>query len=157
MLVGLGHGLLLNAQNFATQAIAVDGEEAQAAAMYTFLRSFGLALGVGIGGSVFQNVAKIRLQDFDLPSTIAQNVEVYAEILREGVSLDAEQARKIIEAFSYGITGVYGVMCGIAGIGLVASFFIGHFDLDKALMTEHKLGENKLTQKLGRSSHVAGG
>lgn len=48
--------MVLNAQNYATQAIAQPRDEAAAAAMYVFLRSFDMAMGVGVGGSVFQNV-----------------------------------------------------------------------------------------------------
>ena len=76
---GLGHAMLLSAQNFVTQAIALPGDEGPAANMYIFLRNFGAAIGVGIGGSVFQNIAIIRLDDFDLPRSVASNVEFWIE------------------------------------------------------------------------------
>src|SRR5262249_10860851 len=61
IILGLGQGFILNAQNFAPQAICLPRDEASAASMYVFLRSFGGAIGVGIGGAVFQNVMKIKL------------------------------------------------------------------------------------------------
>jgi hypothetical protein len=48
--LGIGHGLLLNAQNFATQAICLAKDEASAAAIYAFMRSIRMAISVGIGG-----------------------------------------------------------------------------------------------------------
>ena len=50
-ILGIGQGLLLDAQNFATQAIAKPKDEANAAAIYAFIRSFSMVLGVGIGSS----------------------------------------------------------------------------------------------------------
>lgn len=155
VLVGLGHGLILNAQNFATQAIALPGDEAQAAAMYAFLRSFGMALGVGIGGSVFQNVMMIKLDDYGLPDTIARNAETYITLIYSDPNFPADQKAQIISSFVHGFRGVFGLLCGLAGVGGIASIFIGHFKLDKELVTEHTLAENKVTKKLDRLSHAS--
>lgn len=153
VIVGVGHGLILNAQNFATQAIALPGDEAQAAAMYAFLRSFGMALGVGVGGSVFQNVMMIRLDDYGLPDTIARNAETYIHLVwSQPRTAESDQ---IIDSFVYGFRGVYGLLCAIAGVGLLSSFFIQKFNLDKELVTEHTLAENNVTRKLQRLSHAS--
>ncbi|KIW06855.1 uncharacterized protein PV09_02531 [Verruconis gallopava] len=146
ILIGIGHGLVLNAQNFATQAIALTGDEAQAAAMYAFLRSFGMALGVGIGGSVFQNVMMIKLNSFGLPNSIARYAEAYIRILWS--SPPTEQTDQILQAYAYGLRGTYGLFCAIAGTAGIASIFIQKFDLNKELRTEHTLGENRITRKL---------
>ena len=153
VLVGFGHGLILNAQNFATQAIALPGDEAQAAAMYAFLRSFGMALGVGIGGSVFQNVMMIKLDEFNLPDTIARNAETYIHAIWSQPR--TAETDLILDSFVYGFRGVFGLLCAIAGVGLVSSFFIQKFNLNKELVTEHKLAENNVTRKLERMSHAS--
>lgn len=145
VVLGLGHGLLLSAQNFATQAIALPKDEASAAAMYAFLRSFGMAIGVGIGGSVFQNIMKIKLIQFDLPVEIARNAEAYISILH---TLPPESLMKaqVLDSFMYGLRGVFGLCCGIAGLAGILSLAIRHFNLDKELETEHKLEENRLSR-----------
>jgi hypothetical protein len=61
VVLGFGHGAVLNAQNFATQARCKPKEEGLAAAMYGFLRQFGMALGVGVGTSAFQNTMSLKL------------------------------------------------------------------------------------------------
>lgn len=149
VILGVGHGLVLNAQNFATQAIALPGDEAQAAAMYAFLRSLGMALGVGFGGSVFQNIMIIKLKQLDLPTTIARNAEAYISVVWGNPR--TPDTAKILTSYTYGIDGVFGLFCGIAGLAGLATLFIGKFDLNKALVTEHKLIENRLTKKLGNN------
>jgi hypothetical protein len=146
VLIGIGHGLVLNAQNFATQAIALPGDEAQAAAMYAFLRSFGMALGVGIGGSVFQNVMILKLNAYGLPESIARNAEAYIQIIWSNPP--TEQTAQILDAYVHGFKGTFGLFCAIAGVAGIASIFIQKFDLNKELKTEHTLAGNKITKKL---------
>ena len=73
LILGLGHGAILNAQNFATQALCDAGQEGRAASMYAFLRQFGMAVGVGVGGSVFQNTMSTKLAWEGLSTDIAAN------------------------------------------------------------------------------------
>lgn len=154
VLVGLGHGLTLNAQNFATQAIALPGDEALAASMYAFTRSFGMALGVGIGGSVFQNVAIIRLRENGLSEDIAKEVETWIEIIwsPDLSKPPPEEVAQILDAFTYGLHGVFGVLCAAAGVAGLASLLVRHFDLDKALVSKHHLVESDVAKKLQRLS-----
>jgi hypothetical protein len=146
----IGHGLALNAQNFATQAIALPGDEAAAAAMYAFLRSLGMALGVGIGGSIFQNVMKIKLVQLGLPVEIAKNAEAYIRVIKT-LPMDSIYKDNVLESYVYGLRGVYGVYCGMAGLAGIASLFIGHFDLNKELSSEHKLGQDRWSRTFSQA------
>jgi MFS family permease len=146
MLLGFGHGFVLNAQNFATQAICLPHDEASAAAMYAFLRSFGAAIGVGIGGTVFQNVMKIKLAQFELPVEIARDAESYIVTL---VSLPASPFKThVLESYVYGVHGVYGALCGLAGVAGLLSLFIKHFDMNKELEGTHTLQEIRISRLL---------
>lgn len=82
VILGTGNGLLYSSLVWATQANSKNGGEATATAMYAFMRSFGQALGVGIGEVVFQNVMRINLRQLDLPKDIASNAEAFVDILR---------------------------------------------------------------------------
>ena len=146
ILVGLGHGLVLNAQNFATQAIARPQDEASAAAMYMFLRSFGMALGVGVGGSVFQNVMTIKLHQLGLPASIAREAEGYIAVVHT-LPVDSLMKSQILDAYTYGFHGVFGVYCGMAGLAGLLSIGIRHFDMNKELETEHRLTVNRLLKR----------
>ncbi len=64
------------------QAIYRPKDEASAAATYVFTCSFGMAIGVDTGGSIFQNVMKEKLQHFGLPTEIADHLEAYIATLR---------------------------------------------------------------------------
>ncbi|KAF2489088.1 MFS general substrate transporter [Lophium mytilinum] len=147
IILGLGHGLVLNAQNFATQAIAKPKQEGEAASMYAFLRSLGMALGVGVGGSVFQNVMKVKLGHFHLPLEIASNAEAYIETVKR-MPVDSVMRVQVLESYVYGLRGVFGLFCGMAGLAMVASAFVGRFKLDKELESEHKLAENRWSRGL---------
>jgi len=154
VILGIGHGLVLNAQNFATQAIALPRDEAAAAAMYAFLRSFGMALGVGICGSVFQNVMKLKLEQLGLPVEIARNAEAYISVLHT-LPDDSAFKGKILESYVYGLRGVFGLLCGLAGVAGLTSLIIRHFDLNKELETEHMLHENKLSRFINQGDKLA--
>jgi MFS family permease len=151
VLLGIGHGLVLNAQNFATQAIAQPRYEAAAAAMYAFLRSFGMALGVGIGGSTFQNVMKVKLVHLGLPVEIARNAESYIAVL-ETLPSDSVFKSQVLESYVYGLRGVFGLYCGMAGLAGITSLLIQHFDLNKELESEHKLVENRISRMINHGT-----
>ncbi|KAK8030414.1 efflux pump fus6 [Apiospora arundinis] len=148
IIVGLGHGAILNAQNFATQAMCKPGEEGAAAGMYGFVRQFGTAVGVGIGGSAFQNVMAKKLEWEGLPSSLADNAEAFVETLRRMPDGTPEKVR-ILGAYVYGFHGVLGVYVAAAGVAFFVSLFIKHCDMNKAIDTEHQLHENRASRLLG--------
>lgn len=137
IILGFGHGLNLNALNTASQAVSKPGDEGRAVGMYAFLRSFGMAVGVGVSGSVFQNVMKSKLQDLDLESAIATNAEAYLIVLRAMDDSPARQA--IIDAYVAGFHGVFGLLTGLGGLAFIFSLFIKHDEINKELITDHKL------------------
>ncbi|KAI1125266.1 major facilitator superfamily transporter, partial [Nemania abortiva] len=138
LVIGVGQGAVLNAQNFASQAMCKQGDEAAAASMYAFVRQFGMALGVGIGGTTFQNVMAIKLRSLGLPVEIAKQAESYIAILHElppGIYKDS-----VIEAYKFGFTGLYAFYVGISVIALVLCLiFIKNVDLTRRLESEHRL------------------
>ncbi|TLD36664.1 hypothetical protein E2P81_ATG02446 [Venturia nashicola] len=141
VIVGIGHGLVLSAQNFATQAIALPRDEASAAAMYAFLRSLGSAIGVGIGGSVFQNAMATKLKQYGLPDSIAKNAESYISTHLWKEPIDTAVHRHAINAYVYGLRSTFAFFCGMAGLAGIASLFIKHFDMNKELNSDHKLSQ----------------
>src|SRR4051812_32463292 len=53
---GIGQGMLLTSINVGIQAISRVEDAGRAAAMYAFMRTLGMSIGVAIGGTAFQNV-----------------------------------------------------------------------------------------------------
>ncbi|KAI1325531.1 major facilitator superfamily transporter [Xylariaceae sp. FL0255] len=117
LLTGTGQGLVLNAQNFASQANCKPGDEAAAAAMYAFFRQFGMALGVGIGGTTFQNVMTLKLQWLGLPTKIAIDAESYISVIP--TLPEGEFKQHIFDAYNYGFTGVYAFYTAVSVVALI--------------------------------------
>ncbi|KIW34204.1 hypothetical protein, variant [Cladophialophora immunda] len=138
IVLGFGHGLNLNALNTASQAACKPGDEGRAVGMYAFLRSFGMAIGVGVGGSVFQNVMKSKLAALGLPTDIALRAEAYLEVLKQ-MPADSPQRAAAVDAYVAGFHGVFGFLTGLAGLALLVGLFVKHFEINKELITEHKL------------------
>lgn len=144
VICSLGHGATLNAQNFAAQSICDAGDESSAAATYAFLRHFGTAMGVGIGGTAFQNVMALKLAWLGLSSEIAKNAEGYLSTL---LAMPASQEKdNIIEGYVYGLRGVFYVYLGISFVSFLVSLLVKHYDMNKELRTEHKLEENAISR-----------
>ncbi|KAI1293134.1 major facilitator superfamily transporter [Xylaria venustula] len=135
---GIGHGAVLNAQNFASQAMCQYGDEASAAAMYAFVRQFGMALGVGIGGTTFQNTMAAKLRSLELPVEIAKQAESYISVLHKLPAGDYKD--NVMEAYKYGFTGVFAFYLAVSLVAFVLSLlFIKNVDLTRHLESEHRL------------------
>ncbi|KAI1260528.1 major facilitator superfamily transporter [Xylariaceae sp. FL1019] len=142
---GTSHGAILTAQNFATQAMCRDGSEGAAAAMYIFFRQFGIALGVGIGATIFQNALKMKLLWSGLPANIAYEANTYIPILHslpDGPMKDA-----ITDAYSFGFQIIFATWLGISIVTLLFSVvFIRHADMNRKLATEHRLDSERVNR-----------
>ncbi|KAK7735976.1 hypothetical protein SLS63_003494 [Diaporthe eres] len=136
--LGFGHGAVLNAQNFAAQAMCMSGREGHAAAMYAFLRQFGMTLGVGIGGTIFQNIMSIKLRSHGLSTDIALHSE---EFLVELAKLPAHSGLKdqVLDAYVYGLSGLYLFFTCVSAIAFLLSFLIREFEMHEEVQTEHIL------------------
>ncbi|KAK5625659.1 hypothetical protein RRF57_001375 [Xylaria bambusicola] len=142
LVIGTGQGGILNAQNFATQAMCKKGDEAAAAAMYAFIRQFGMALGVGIGGTTFQNVMTLKLRWLGLPVEIAKQAESYISVLHKMPAGDYKN--KVLDAYKYGFTGLFAFYLGISVVALVISaLFIENVDLCREIETDHQLDDRR--------------
>lgn len=152
LLGGIGHGAILTAQNFAAQAMCKPGDEGQAAAMYIFLRQFGMAFGVGIGATTFQNVMKTRLRENGLPTEIADHAEAYIPTLHslpEGPERDT-----IYDAYKLGFQVVYATWLALSALILFLTLvFVKHADMNRKLNSEHQLDSDRMVRHWGRKEN----
>ncbi|KAI1077036.1 major facilitator superfamily transporter [Whalleya microplaca] len=148
LLSGLGQGTVLNAQNFASQAMCQPGDEAAAAAMYAFVRQFGMALGVGVGGTAFQNVMALKLEWQGLPTEIAKQAEAYIAVLH--ALPDGDYKTAILDSYKFGFTGVYSVYLGLCVVALVLCVaFVRNLSLTRNHESEHQLDGDRLARHWG--------
>lgn len=136
---GLGMGMLFPSMAFAIQASQKNEDLAFAVAMFSFFRAFGQALGVAVGGSVFQNQMKTKLMAY--PALASKAIE-YSKDASSLVQIikgmkDGPAKQDLQHAYADSLKVVWLTMCGLAGIGLFASLFIKGLDMNKPLETEH--------------------
>lgn len=129
---GLGNGMVLTSVNVAIQAISKAEDCGRAAAMYAFMRSLGMSVGVAVGGTTFQNIMSRKLRELGLPDAIAKNAEAFVERLWY---LQEDDPVRIgaLQAYVAGFHGVFWVMTGIALAALVVSLCIRRHSMNKPL------------------------
>ncbi|KAI1614407.1 DNA repair protein RAD50 [Exophiala viscosa] len=138
---GLGLGILFPSLQFALQAASTAKDMAFAVAMFVFFRSFGQALGVAIGGVIFQNQMVKNLQAYPTyasqASELAKDAAALVEIIKNTASGQGKLELKT--AYTDSLRTVYIVLTALAAVCLVASLFIKSYDLNVGLETEQGL------------------
>lgn len=124
--------------NVAIQAMAEIRYAADAAAMYIFTRTFGMCIGVAIGGTVFQNRLSKHLSDRNLPTAVAKNAEGFSERLKD-LPRSSTEYQEFISAYSEGFRNVFQVLTAVAVLAALLSLFIKRYSMDKGLGSEHIL------------------
>jgi Fungal trichothecene efflux pump (TRI12) len=142
---GIGLGILFPALQFQLQAASTNKDMAFAVAMFTFFRSFGQALGVAIGGVIFQNQMIKKLQAYPhyaaQASELAKDAAALVEIIKKTpAAIDKLDLRT---AYTDSIRTVYIVLTALASVALVTCFFIKAYDINVALETDQGLIEKK--------------
>jgi MFS family permease len=141
LVIGPSHGLVLTSLNFALQALAQERDSAYAAAMYTFMRTFGMCLGVAIGGVVVQNRLLVHLAARSLDEHVAKEAEAFIVVMNameDGPLLSGYRG-----AYAEAFRNLFEVLLGIAVLAGVVSAFIKHASMDRALDSEHIFDEEE--------------
>ena len=106
--------------------------------MYSFFRALGQALGVAIGGAVFQNQIHRKLLAYPL---LAPHAAEYSKDAAGLVAViqrlpEGEGRRELIQGYADSLKVIWVTMCGLAGVALVASLWTEGLDLNRPLETE---------------------
>ncbi|KAI0122356.1 major facilitator superfamily transporter [Daldinia grandis] len=156
ILGGISHGAIIQGQNFGAQTFCKAGDEGAAAAMYIFARQFGMAIGVGIGASTFQNVMKLKLRWEGLPTSIADYAEGYISTLKNlppGHERDATY-----DAYKFGFQIVFVTWLVISVLALFLTVvFMKHADMNRKLDTDHHIDSTRMFRHWGRKSSTIEG
>ena len=135
---GLGMGVLFPSMAFAIQAATTNKDLAFAVALFSFFRAFGQAIGVAVGGVIFQNQLKKKLLTYPLLAPMADAYSSDASGLVQIIKTMQHGPAKaqLIQSYADSLKSVWIVMCALAGMALLSTFFIKGLDLDRALDTE---------------------
>ena len=137
LIPGLACGILYPAMSVAVQAPAKVEDIPSAAAMSSFFRSLGQTLGIALGGLIFQNTFKLKLEQSG-----NENLKLYAGELAQDAGSLAEVMRLIMEqgqvllatdlatVYVESLKMVWTCMSGVALIALILSVgFIKKYSL----------------------------
>jgi hypothetical protein len=135
---GVGMGMLFSAMAIAVQASTSNADMAWAVTMFAFLRAFGQTVGVAVGGVIFQNQMKKELLKYPL---LAGNAVEYSRdasgLVQIIKAMPASLARtQLVKSYTDALRYVYIVLCVLAAIAMVASFFTKALPLDRELETD---------------------
>ncbi|KAL8649797.1 MAG: hypothetical protein Q9210_004187 [Variospora velana] len=135
---GLGMGMLFPSMAFAIQASQKNEDLAFAVAMFSFFRAFGQALGVAVGGTVFQNQMKTKLLSYP---ALASRADEYSRDASSLVQIIKAMEGGVIKdslrhAYADSLKVVWLTMCGLAGVGMILSLWIRGLDMNQPLETE---------------------
>lgn len=140
---GIGLGILFPSLQFQIQAASSNKDMAFAVGTFTFFRTFGQAVGVAIGGTIFQNQMIQKLQAFpryaEQASELAKDAAALVEIIRATPA--GPDKLDLQTAYTDSIRTIYIVLTALAGVGLACCFFIKAYDINVALETDHGLVE----------------
>lgn len=144
---GLGTGILFPAMAFSIQAAASDEDTAYAVSLYSFFRAFGQAFGVAIGGVIFQNALRSKLQGVpglsELAGEYSKDSVAMVQLIK-AMPVGAPGREDLMESYAEALKVVWMAMIGFAAAGLVTSFLTEGLSLDRELNTEHGLKEKKV-------------
>ncbi|KXX82064.1 hypothetical protein MMYC01_200939 [Madurella mycetomatis] len=139
--ISFGHGLIVLSLSIATQAIAKVRDTAHAVSMFTFLRQFGICLGVAVGGAVFENVLLRALERRGLTHDVALGIARNAASFTGPLNALPEGPQKttFLDAYVEGFHAIFYLLLALAAFSLFLSLFIKHHDMNKQLASEHQL------------------
>ncbi|KAK2758750.1 hypothetical protein FQN54_003440 [Arachnomyces sp. PD_36] len=142
---GFGLGILFPSLGFAIQASAKPKNLAIAVAMFSFFRAFGQAIGVAVGGVVFQNQMRHNVASYPALAPYADSYSADAAGLVEIIRLmpDGDDKHNLKVAYTDSLRIVWAVCCGVLALGGILSAFTESYDLNQAIDTDQGLREEK--------------
>ncbi|KAI8255549.1 Efflux pump FUS6 [Colletotrichum sp. SAR11_239] len=139
--IGLGTGMLFPAMAPSIQAACEPALNGQAAAFYSFLRTFGQSLGVAVSGVIFQNAFREKLAAVPdlahLADEYSRDATIVVEIIKQ-MPRDAVRA-ELVEAYCDALRAIWISLIAFSGFCMVLSLTIKRYSLDQEHVTEQGL------------------
>lgn len=121
VIVGLGLGPLFHGPLIALQNGVAAIDVPSASGMFSFVRILSSALSVVIGQVAFQGFLRQRLGNVAGGSGISPSSTLSGEFLNK---LNDQQAAIVEDLVSQALSRMWIIYCAVAGVALVASFFV---------------------------------
>lgn len=143
--VGFGLGVIFPAVTFAIQASAKHETLAMAVAMTSFFRAFGQAIGVAIGGVVFQNRMYSNLLQYTELAPYARAYSQDAAGLVQVINAmeDGTTKQDLRTAYADSLRIIWAVCCAFSAVGFLFSLWTKEYDVDQALTSDQGLRDKQ--------------
>lgn len=137
LVVGIGMGLLFPAMAFAIQASSTNEDLAFAVAMFSFFRAFGQAIGVAVGGTVFQNELKKKILAYPALASKAIEYSKDSSTLVQIIKTlpDGLEKTQLRQSYADALKVVWITLCGLSALALILSLWTEGLDMNKPLET----------------------
>lgn len=146
---GLGTGMLFSSIGMSVQAAIAIQDIAFGITFQAFFRSLGQALGIAIGGTIFQNEIHRKVSTYPLLAPMAAQYSQDATQLVSMIqAMPLGLARtQLIQAYADALKVIWAVMCGLSAVAGIASLFTHAYSLDQALQTEQGVMPDRRKKK----------
>ncbi|KAN0117133.1 putative MFS transporter [Hyaloscypha variabilis] len=132
IIAGIGAGLLFQAPLIALQALVSQDETATATATFGFVRSLATALGVVLGGVIFQNSMDMHIPllsspPVNLPANITDLLTkggAAANVMLSNTISDSVQKEAVRAAYSWSMKNMWIFYTVLSGLAVLSSVFI---------------------------------
>lgn len=152
--IGLGTGILFPAMALSIQAACEPAMNGEAAAFFSFLRTFGQAVGVAVSGVIFQNVFKSKLQDSSEWAPVADEYSRDATSVVAVIKAMAPGPGKtdLVESYNGALTAIWISMIAFAGFCLLLSATVKGYSLEQEHVTKQAFEHGEKDEDVERSS-----
>lgn len=132
---GVGLGMLFGSMEFAVQAASSDADQAFAVATFSFFRTFGQAVGVAVGGVIFQNQMMKSLRGSrnyaDQAAALAKDAAALVQIIAD--TPEMEKRLELRQAYMRSLRTIFLVLGVLSFVAFVLAFWIKDYDMDRPL------------------------
>ncbi|KAK1998455.1 major facilitator superfamily transporter [Colletotrichum falcatum] len=140
--IGIGTGMLFPAMALSIQAACAPALNGQAAAFYSFLRTFGQSIGVAVSGVIFQNAFRTRLDQIPALAHLAEqysrDATIIVDVIKRMPKGDPMRA-DLMEAYSDALRAIWISLIAFAGFCLLISVTVKKYSLDQEHVTNQGL------------------
>ncbi|KAK1510935.1 major facilitator superfamily transporter [Colletotrichum tamarilloi] len=154
--IGLGTGMLFPAMALSIQAACEPALNGQAAAFYSFLRTFGQSVGVAVSGVIFQNAFRNRLLDIpslaDVAEEYSRDATIVVEVIKRMPKGDAMRA-DLVEAYCDALRAIWISLIAFGGFCMLISVTVKKYSLEQEHVTDQRLVTSDDTSKEDEESH----
>ena len=135
LVLGIGSGFNYVALGVMLQAATAEEDMTSAVSLFTVFRPLGQALGVAIGGVIFQNQMKTKLDGIPSLAAMADEYASNGAALAQIIKAMPPGANKalLVQAYADSLKIIWVVLCALSGFALLTSIPIKAISLDGEL------------------------